>query len=151
MPDPPPARARGACLCGAVTFSISLPTRFCGHCHCTICQRAHGAGYVTWLGADRSGFAIETGADALVRYESSDHGSRSFCGRCGSSLFCELDEDPEQVDIVLANMIDAIDRPPGAHVFFTDRAAWTVVTDGLPQLGGASGLEPLRTKDQGTP
>ena len=42
----------GACLCGAVRFRIELPTLFCGHCHCTMCQRNHGAAYVTWFGIE---------------------------------------------------------------------------------------------------
>ena len=40
----------GACLCGAVRISIRPPTLFCGHCHCTMCQRNHGSAYVTWFG-----------------------------------------------------------------------------------------------------
>ena len=37
-------------ICGTVEFSVALPTLFCGHCHCTMCQRNHGAAYVTWFG-----------------------------------------------------------------------------------------------------
>ena len=140
-PDPRPAR--GACLCGAVAFEITPPTTFCAHCHCTLCQRAHGAGYVTWFGASREGLRILAGEDTLVRYRSSEHGVRSFCGRCGSSLFCELENHPGVVDVVLANMQGPIDRQPELHVFFSDKADWVRADDGLPRLGGASGLEPL--------
>lgn len=134
----------GSCLCGAVRFTVRMPTLFCGHCHCTLCQRNHGAGYVTWFGVPRAGFRLDAGEDDLVRYASSEHGHRSFCGRCGSSLFCENDRHAGQVDIVLANMLDAIDRQPAAHVFFDDRASWVIVEDGLPRLGGETGMEPIR-------
>jgi len=36
---------RGACLCGAVQFEVTLPTLGCCHCHCSVCRRFSGAGY----------------------------------------------------------------------------------------------------------
>jgi hypothetical protein len=109
-----------------------------------MCQRSHGAGFVTWLAVPRSRFRLEKGDSELVRFRSSDHGTRSFCSRCGSTLFCESTRHPEQVDIVLANMAGPIDRPPQAHIYFDDRAEWTVVADDLPRLGGSTGLEPIK-------
>jgi hypothetical protein len=138
-----PERVRGGCLCGAVRFTVALPTLFCGHCHCTMCQRNHGASYVTWFAVPSAQLTVEAGQDLLTRYASSEHGSRSFCSRCGSSLFCVSARHPDIVDIPLANMDSAIDRAPGSHVFFTDRAPWTVIGDDLPRLGGKTGLEPL--------
>jgi hypothetical protein len=132
----------GECLCGNVRFEVRLPTMFCAHCHCTMCQRAHGAGYVTWLGVTRDQFKITAGADTLARYRSSDHGTRSFCSQCGSSLFCESTHHPDRIDITLANMTAAIDRQPELHVHFDDRAVWMDARDDLPRLGGTTGLEP---------
>ena len=83
------------------------------------------------------------GEEQLVRYRSSDHGTRSFCGTCGSTLFFESTQRPDTVDIVLANIVGEIDRAPQAHVFYSDRAAWVQVTDDLPRLGGETGFEPL--------
>ena len=133
----------GSCLCGDVQLRVQMPTLACVHCHCTMCQRNHGAGYVTWIAVPRGQFAITTGADRLVVYRSSEHGTRSFCGRCGSSLVCELAIHPDQVDVALACLHAPIDRAPQLHVFFDDRAGWvTVADDGLPRLGGETGLEP---------
>ena len=137
------SRREGACLCGAVRFELVLPTTFCAHCHCTMCQRAHGAGYVTWIGVPYERFRLLAGEDRLVRYRSSEHGTRSFCGTCGSTLLCESTRHPEWIDVVLANVQGPIDRAPEMHVYFDDRAAWTRVDDELPRLGGATGVEPL--------
>ena len=139
------SRVEGACLCGAVTFQIELPTTACVHCHCTMCQRNHGAGYVTWIALPRRQLAIDSGEPELVRYQSSPHGSRSFCGRCGTSLLCESTQRPEEVDIPLANLKGEVDRKPELHIFFDDRSSWMEVSDGLPRLGGATGLEPIAT------
>ena len=136
-------KASGSCFCGGVRFEVELPSLFCGHCHCTMCRRSHGAGFVTWFAVPNDRFALTAGADHLERFASSDHGTRSFCRRCGSTLFCESTRHPEYIDIVLANMDAAIDRLPEGHFYFDDRAAWVHVDDALPRRGGESGLEPL--------
>ena len=59
-------RVEGACLCGGVRFSVRLPTLFCTHCHCTMCQRAHGAGYITWFGVSTEALGFASGEDLLV-------------------------------------------------------------------------------------
>lgn len=137
-------RVAGSCLCGTIRFSVALPTLFCGHCHCSMCRRAHGAGFVTWFVVARAQLELHAGEGSLVRYPSSDHGARSFCARCGSSLFCESRRHPDQIDVALASMEGAIDRLPQAHIYFDDRAAWVVTRDGLPRLGGPTGLEPIK-------
>jgi hypothetical protein len=139
MPD----EMHGSCFCGTVRFAVEPPTLFCAHCHCSMCRRAHGAGYVTWVVVPRERFRILAGEETLVRFRSSDHGTRSFCGRCGSSLFCESTHHPENVDVVLANFEGDADRAPQAHVFFSDRASWVRIGDPLPRLGGKTGLEPI--------
>ncbi|HEX7408217.1 MAG TPA: GFA family protein [Candidatus Binatia bacterium] len=133
----------GACLCGAVRFEIRLPTLFCAHCHCSMCRRAHGAGYVTWIAVLNESFKLLEGEDRLVRYHSSDHGARSFCGTCGSTLFFTSTQQPEKIDIVLANLQGEIDRAPQFHVHFDNRVSWIHVDDALLRLGGSTGLEPL--------
>ena len=137
----------GSCLCGAVVFTVTPPTIFCGHCHCSMCRRSHGAAFVTWFGVSRSQFRVVTGQTDLVRYQSSEHAVRSFCRRCGSSLFSESSRHPDQIEVVLANVHDPIDRLPEAHVFFDDRATWLTVHDDLPRMGGVSGFSPIEPRD----
>ncbi len=136
--------AKGGCLCGAVTFRITLPTLFCGHCHCSMCRKAHGAGYITWIGVLLSHFELRQGAQKLKEYASSTHGKRGFCLECGSTLFCQSDKHPDVMDIVLANIDDKIDRVPEAHYYFSDRADWVMIYDRLPKFGGETGTRPLQ-------
>jgi hypothetical protein len=96
----------GGCLCSAVRFEVRYPSQACVHCHCSMCRRNHGAGYVTWLAVPRAQFSLARGV-TVVRYQSSEHGSRSFCGRCGSSLFCDNDGYPDRADVALG----ALDGP----------------------------------------
>jgi len=138
------APVRGSCFCGTVMFEVTLPTLFCAHCHCTMCRRVHGAGYVTWIAVPYTQFRMVSGNEHLNVHHSSDHGRRSFCDVCGSSLFCESTHHPDQIDIVLANLADKIDREPQAHYYFSDRAEWIAISDDLPRFGGETGAEPLK-------
>ncbi len=131
----------GSCFCGAVEFEIELPTLFCGHCHCSMCRRPHGASFVTWTGVPPERFRITAGEQDIARFESSEKGTRSFCRNGGSQMFCQ--SEPEVIDIALAALHGKIDRRPEAHYYYDSRADWTVVNDDLPKLGGKSGMEPL--------
>ncbi len=133
----------GSCLCGTVSFDLALPTLFAGHCHCTMCQRAHGAGFVTWVGVREDGFRITAGEDAVVHYRSSAHTTRSFCGLCGSSMFCNNDEHDNVIDVTVANLHGELDRVIKSHFYYDCRAGWLTVNDNLRKLGGKNGTEPL--------
>jgi hypothetical protein len=133
------AKASGSCFCGAIRFTAEMPTIFCGHCHCSMCRRSHGAGYVTWFAVPRGQFLLGTGEAQLVRFRSSDHGTRSFCGRCGSTLFCETTHYPDMVDIVLANMVDPIDRAPQARLGALGRRPPAPPRTGLGRLTRRTG------------
>ena len=132
----------GRCLCGAVRFEVELPSRWCAHCHCSMCRRAHGAGFVTWVGFDRARVRVTAG-EALGRYRSSPPATRSFCTRCGSPLMFESERWADEIHVALAALDGPIDRAPGGHVFYSDRVDWIHVDDALPRRGGASGTEPL--------
>ncbi len=138
-----PSEVSGACLCGSVRFTARLPSLFCAHCHCSMCRRNHAAGYVTWFAVPPAAVTLERGADTLRRYRSSDHGTRSFCDRCGTSLFCESTHHPERLDIALGSIDGPIDRAPQAHFYFDSHVPWVSVADDLPRLGGKTGVEPL--------
>jgi hypothetical protein len=132
----------GSCLCGAVHFEVEGPIEQVGHCHCTICQRAHGAAFVTWAAIPTERLHVTDGESALVHYRSSEIGTRSFCGTCGSTMFCTLTTHPGVVDVALGCLAPGHGATPRAHLFWDDRAAWAEVGDRLPRLGGKTGQEP---------
>jgi hypothetical protein len=131
---PMPTVVPGSCACGAVRFEIQLPTRFCVHCHCSLCRTNHGAAFVTWVGVAKTQFRLLTSETALTHYASSDHGRRSFCSKCGTSLFCELAAHPNTIDITLTSMRGAIDRGPEAHIYYENHVEWVEARDELPRV-----------------
>jgi len=132
----------GACLCGAVRFEITGALDRVAHCHCTICQRAHGAAFVTWAAVPEERVRITAGEADVTHYRSSEIGTRSFCRNCGSSMFCTLDTHPGVIDVALGCLAPHHGAVPRAHLFWDDRADWIELADGLPRLGGKSGMEP---------
>jgi hypothetical protein len=78
----------GQCFCGSVTYRIRGRATSFQHCHCTQCQRIHGASFVSWLGfrtddcrisdPGRAAKCINTGA-----------ANRHFCANCGTHFLFE--------------------------------------------------------------
>lgn len=125
----------GQCLCGAVRFTAAELGSF-GVCHCTMCQR--------WLGSAMFGVSVLPrhmrieGAEFVGTYVSSTWANRSFCTRCGSSLWYRY--DPKQdgggtYEIPIGLLADAnglvlrreifIDRKPDSFEIAGDHARLT--------------------------
>lgn len=126
--------ARGGCQCGAVRFACTLPSKWVAHCHCTMCQRAHGAAFVTWVGMPVERVQVGDDDAQLRWYASSSAAQRGFCARCGSTLFFRGERWAGELHIVLANFDDPVDRAPQAHVFWQSRVHWLAEpADDLPK------------------
>ncbi len=123
----------GACLCGAVRFTATLPSLWCAHCHCTQCQRFHGAPLVTWVGFAAAGFRLVAGEHSLRWYRSSAPAQRGFCGDCGSSIFFQSERWPGEMHVALGNLLEPLDREPEAHVHYDSHVGWLELADDLPR------------------
>jgi hypothetical protein len=128
------ARARGQCLCGAVSFAIRGPLRDVVVCHCDQCLHNHGVppGYTSAAWRD-----IElSGEDRLRWFRSSAKARRGFCAECGASLFWE----PVGEARVSIN-VGALDAPTGLktvrHIFVAEKPDWDRIYDGLEELPGS--------------
>ena len=139
MDDHPETKGsvRGNCLCKALEIEIDLPTLFCGHCHCSMCRKNHGTGYVTWFGVPQSQFRVLKGETAVERYKSSEAVYRCFCRHCGSIMFSHdiSTEGSTNCHIPLGVMDGPIDRAPDGHHFFSDRVGWLPIDESLPNSG----------------
>jgi hypothetical protein len=107
-----------------VQFVAAFPSRFCAHCHCTSCRRAHGAAFVTWVGFPSEQVHVTAGADALATHESSPGTYRRFCARCGTKLFFDSSRWAGETHVVLAAFDEPVDRAPGGHAFYSEHAPW---------------------------
>ena len=127
---------KGSCLCGAVTFTARLPAKWCAHCHCTWCRRAHGTAIATWASFDTDDVRMMTGADNLRRFHSTPETTRSFCGTCGTPLFFEGTRWPGELHIARGVLEDNADLVPDRHAYFGSKAPWFHLEDELRKHQG---------------
>ena len=85
---------------------------------------------------------ITAGGEYITHFECGPpKGERSFCSKCGSHLFCQVEKDV--VDVAMAALHGPIDRLPEKHWYYDSRAEWVEINDNLPKFGGADGMQPL--------
>jgi hypothetical protein len=77
---------QGSCLCGAVKFELLRDPPLVSHCHCSMCRKAHGAAFATYVTIEKADVRFVSGADNLTSYNSSGTIQRKFCGTCGSNV-----------------------------------------------------------------
>ena len=123
---------KGSCLCRAIRFEAGEVTFF-GHCHCSMCRKAHGAAFATWAGVPAEHFRFVTGADQVKLYESSPGNHRAFCSICGSNAPAKSSDS--KMFFVPAGLFD--DDPgarPTVHMFVGSKAPWWEINDRLRQF-----------------
>ena len=122
----------GSCLCGAVRYEIDGPFSAMMNCHCSMCRKEHGAAFATFVIAPLAGFRWVSGEDRVERYQSSEHGSRSFCRVCGS-VAPGVAPAMGIVFAPAANLRGDLGIKPQRHIFVGSKAPWYTITDALPQ------------------
>lgn len=125
----------GSCLCGEVAFSLGPGIGPVVHCHCSMCQRAHGAAFVTWVCQKNEDFALAQDSGVLSWYQSSPEAQRGFCSRCGSTLFFRSTRWPGETHVVVACLNEQEHFQPKAHVFYSTHVNWVECQDDLPKRG----------------
>ncbi len=102
-------RFTGGCLCGDVRFVASGRPYRVGVCHCLDCRKHHGALFFAAAIFPQDAVAIEG--------EVSDYRGRSFCPRCGSSVFARHGDEIE----VHLGSLDAPDQMMPTYECWTIR------------------------------
>lgn len=125
---------KGSCLCGIIKYEIRAPLSDVINCHCTMCQKAHGAAFRTRASVSKEDFEFLSGEEKLRYYESSAGEKRSFCRICGSPIITRFDDMPG----VFGFALGTLDTDPGVsiqrHVFTRFKAPWFEIGDDLPQV-----------------
>ena len=122
----------GGCFCGFVRYQAGGAASHETSCHCTICRRTSGAAFLSWFTSPAADFRLVTGEPA--RFRSSDHGTRSFCPRCGTPLTFETTYFPDVIDVTICSLDDPESVPPKDHTYTRSRLSWVHLADGLPAL-----------------
>lgn len=125
----------GRCLCGSVTYEIEGDPIGVGHCHCVDCQRFSGAGHTT--GAMFPADKIQVRGDVSEFQLQSEVGStstRSFCPKCGSSLFGRNSRMAGFVTVAAGTLDDPDGLRPQLAVFTRTRRDWDAMDVAVPSV-----------------
>jgi len=123
----------GSCLCRQVRYELHGAPQFINHCHCSMCRKAHGAAFGSFLHADGRDFRWVSGGHLVERFESSPGNLRAFCRVCGSNM--PVVEDEGTHVIIPAG---GLDNDPGirpvVHIHVASKADWVEIDDALPRF-----------------
>ena len=120
---------RGSCLCGKMQYETGELTGELDHCHCTFCQKSHGAAFGSYVGLiDASTFRWVSGGEDVGRYQSSPHSARLFCNACGSSLVAEIDGGKIRA-LTSATLDDKLEVKSEHHMFASSKVDWFTIPE----------------------
>ncbi len=123
----------GSCLCGSTAWSLGGELSRMSHWHCSMCRKAHGSAFATYVAGKASEFRWLRGEADVAGYESSPGFQRRFCPTCGSvvpSVFPGMND----VFVPAGSLDDDPGVRPEAHIFASDAAPWHTIGDTLPRF-----------------
>ena len=122
----------GSCLCGRVRYRATGPLGEFGNCHCTDCQKSHGAAFASYIEVPRQRFTIVQGENHLQAYQAESGARRLFCRTCGAKIISESDAW-EAVYVSAGTLDTPLDQKLTYHIWVRSKAPWYEICDGLPQ------------------
>ncbi|HYD79912.1 MAG TPA: GFA family protein [Paucimonas sp.] len=124
---------QGSCLCGAVKYEIDIrDTRLktITHCHCSMCRKAHGAAFGSYVAVPARAFRFAQGDKLVASYRSSGQVVRRFCQRCGSTLTWQDQERfKDWISVTVGTLDTPLDYMPQQHAFTWSKADWHEIRD----------------------
>ena len=122
----------GSCLCGSVSWQVDGALDNMTHCHCSMCRKAHGAAFATYVNTARDSFRWLSDEDAVAHYETSPGLTRAFCSNCGSAV--PESSGKERIDMPAGCLNEDPGVRPTAHIFAPSKAPWHTIGDNLQQF-----------------
>ncbi|WP_440904444.1 GFA family protein [Catenovulum sp. SX2] len=115
----------GSCLCGKVKYQILSALKNVTNCHCSMCQKQHGAAFATYASVPINDFFYVAGEEALSSYTSSDNVVRKFCGNCGSNIeWRSGTKFPDWVSIAIASLDVEFEPKSVKNIFVESKMCW---------------------------
>ena len=123
----------GGCHCGAIRYVAEGEALMHALCHCKDCRLSAGAPVVAWIMYPLDAVRVTKGK--TQDYESSEHGRRQFCPRCGTGLFyTNADILPDIIDIQSATLDNPDIVPVQAQFQTAERIEWMARVHELPMF-----------------
>jgi len=115
------SKYKGRCLCGDIKYEADNVGTKMAHCHCSMCQKFHGAAFASYGSVARTEFRWISGQELLQTYAADNGTKRKFCKHCGSSLIFESALDKGLIEFSLATLDDSPSLSPDAHIYTSSK------------------------------
>ena len=122
----------GGCFCGDIRYRVTGPVSHETCCHCSACRRSSGAPFVAWFTVPEPALRFTSGTPTEI--QSSDHGTRSFCPRCGTPLLFASSHHPGELDVTTCSLDSPELVPPADHTWTRSRLSWIEVDPVRPSF-----------------
>ncbi|NQZ89497.1 MAG: GFA family protein [Colwellia sp.] len=120
----------GSCLCGEINYKLMSEPKKVSHCHCTMCQKQHGAAFATYASVPRSELVYISGQSSLAEYQSSDNIKRKFCQVCGSNIeWSGSLKYPTWTSIAIATLDTPYQPKKIINIHTETKVCWLEITD----------------------
>lgn len=129
----------GSCLCGQIEFQAEPIGDLIFNCHCTMCQRSHGAAFATQAFVDAKSLTFLKGKELITEYQSTV-GIRVFCSACGSRLMNYSRDKTSYASVAVASTKEKNVLKPKADCFSADKIAWCVLDEHLTHFDALPNL-----------
>lgn len=114
----------GGCHCGKVVYKIDGPVLNVVNCHCSICRKANGGAFSSYLVVPDEAFEVTRGSELLTRYAMSDKGEKNFCNLCGAPVFNRNKLYSGVTVVPLGGLDEAAEFFPKVDIFCADMLPW---------------------------
>ncbi|KAK0624316.1 Mss4-like protein [Immersiella caudata] len=152
-----PVKWKGKCHCGAVQYELSREKPLASkYCHCTTCQRMHGAPFQWAAIFHKEDINFTNGVHDLGWYDPTAKSTTHHlpckvqCAYCRTPI---MDEGRNMI-LLFPTLIEGINTDEGreafkaqCHMFYTQRVV--DIRDGLPKFKGLSDQSPLVDEETG--
>ena len=116
---------QGSCLCSKVQYKVLSKPQRVSSCHCTMCQKQHGAAFATYGNLPKADLVYTAGVEWLASYNSSANIERKFCKACGSSIeWCGSEKSPDWTSITLSTLDTPFQTDTITEIFTETKACW---------------------------
>jgi hypothetical protein len=123
---------KAQCSCGAVTLSLSEPSRLVVACHCIDCQRRTGSPFGVGAFYPAEDVTVSGTAKEFTRVaDSGGKVHRYFCPNCGSTVYWRATNLPQFIGVAVGAIADPQYPAPVRSVFEQSKHAWV-------DIGGAA-------------
>src|SRR5262245_30003591 len=128
----------GGCLCGGIRYKTTSEPIRVTVCHCSFCQKVTGTAFLVEPIFLKTDVIFSGEAPRKYDHRSDGSGKRvtvNFCGRCGSTLFFDLERFPTIFAIFAGTFDDPnwFERSPAItrHIFVRSMQQGVVLPAGI--------------------